>query len=300
VINQQLGDRHDILLGIMGARFGTPTGRASSGTEEEFDRVLKRHEVAPGSVQIMMYFKDVEVHRDKHSLLQAIKVEEFRERLEKAGVLYKTFKDNQHFANLIDVDLPLCLRDRFSTVTREGQQAVAALPTIKDEEKHHSEESAEEDLGYLDYIELFQDSMGRLGSFATSVSQEMMNFNERTKARTEELRECKLPNGNTDIKRAKIVTNKAAGDHDEFANIISHYVEMLSRESQKAVDSFHGMLAVVADFQHPSDEEKKRASEDIERFLDAVREAGQAVLVFKKTMESMPRMTSKFNKAKKI
>src|SRR5438309_1896456 len=37
LINQQIPP-YDIFIGIMWKRFGTPTGRAGSGTEEEFDR----------------------------------------------------------------------------------------------------------------------------------------------------------------------------------------------------------------------------------------------------------------------
>ncbi|PYL26201.1 MAG: hypothetical protein DMF37_02915 [Verrucomicrobia bacterium] len=37
VINHQLAE-YDIFLGIMSCRFGSPTKRAHSGTEEEFNR----------------------------------------------------------------------------------------------------------------------------------------------------------------------------------------------------------------------------------------------------------------------
>ena len=36
VINEQIGD-YDIFIGVMWKRFGTPTGKADSGTEEEFN-----------------------------------------------------------------------------------------------------------------------------------------------------------------------------------------------------------------------------------------------------------------------
>src|SRR5919204_4401690 len=58
VINRQVGDDYDVFLGIMGARFGTPTGRAASGTEEEFERAKARYEADPSSVSVMFYFKD--------------------------------------------------------------------------------------------------------------------------------------------------------------------------------------------------------------------------------------------------
>ena len=36
-INSQIGDKYDIFIGLMWGKFGTPTGRAGSGTEEEFN-----------------------------------------------------------------------------------------------------------------------------------------------------------------------------------------------------------------------------------------------------------------------
>ena len=36
IINSQVSDEYDIFIGILWTRFGTPTERAGSGTEEEF------------------------------------------------------------------------------------------------------------------------------------------------------------------------------------------------------------------------------------------------------------------------
>src|SRR5580698_782232 len=41
VINQDIVDDADILVGIFWTRFGTPTGVAESGTEEEIRRAIK-------------------------------------------------------------------------------------------------------------------------------------------------------------------------------------------------------------------------------------------------------------------
>ncbi|MGQ9373299.1 DUF4062 domain-containing protein [Acinetobacter tandoii] len=42
VINNQIGDDYDIFIGILWARFGTPTNKAESGTLEEFERAYSR------------------------------------------------------------------------------------------------------------------------------------------------------------------------------------------------------------------------------------------------------------------
>lgn len=38
VINEQINDDFDIFVGLLKGKFGTPTPRAGSGTEEEFRR----------------------------------------------------------------------------------------------------------------------------------------------------------------------------------------------------------------------------------------------------------------------
>ena len=65
VVNQQIGDDYDIFLGIMWGRFGSPTNRAESGTEEEFNLACSRWKTSPGSVQIMFYFKDAGIPPSK-------------------------------------------------------------------------------------------------------------------------------------------------------------------------------------------------------------------------------------------
>ena len=55
-INQQIGDEYDLFIGLMWHRFGSPTPRAGSGTEEEFRHALARHN-RDKSCQVMFYFK---------------------------------------------------------------------------------------------------------------------------------------------------------------------------------------------------------------------------------------------------
>ncbi len=54
VINEQIGD-YDAFVGIMWRRFGTPTGVAGSGTEEEYRLAYQKWQ-ATGKPSIMFYF----------------------------------------------------------------------------------------------------------------------------------------------------------------------------------------------------------------------------------------------------
>lgn len=58
VINDQIPDDYDVFVGLMWYRFGTPTGRAGSGTVEEFQRAKKRFDANSDDLQLMIYFKD--------------------------------------------------------------------------------------------------------------------------------------------------------------------------------------------------------------------------------------------------
>ncbi|MFO0819020.1 MAG: SUMF1/EgtB/PvdO family nonheme iron enzyme [Pirellulales bacterium] len=78
---------YDIYLGIMSVRFGTPTDTADSGTEEEFNAALDKWQ-ALGEPWIMFYFNDAPNPKEvRRQLAQYTKVCEFRETLEKQGLV---------------------------------------------------------------------------------------------------------------------------------------------------------------------------------------------------------------------
>src|SRR5688500_14105574 len=57
VVNEEIGDDYEIFVGLMWTRFGTATGRAASGTEEEFERAYSRYKEDKRSVRVMFYFR---------------------------------------------------------------------------------------------------------------------------------------------------------------------------------------------------------------------------------------------------
>ena len=57
VINQQIEDRYNLVIGIMYSRFGTPTPVAGSGTEEEFNNAYEKWKA--GEIDdILFYFNN--------------------------------------------------------------------------------------------------------------------------------------------------------------------------------------------------------------------------------------------------
>ncbi|MDH4205342.1 MAG: TIR domain-containing protein [Desulfobacteraceae bacterium] len=87
VINREIGE-FDIFVGIMWRRFGTPTKRARSGTDEEFQRAYKYFKKYERP-RVMFYFRRTPFYTtDLKELSQFKKVIQFRKELEKMGVLF--------------------------------------------------------------------------------------------------------------------------------------------------------------------------------------------------------------------
>ena len=100
IINEQIGDDYDIFVGLMWTRFGTPTPRAGSGTEEEFNLALEKLINNPTNTRILFYFKDSPPESlSKIDLKQLEKINEFRNRLQSKG-LFWTYKDLEQFKGL--------------------------------------------------------------------------------------------------------------------------------------------------------------------------------------------------------
>jgi diguanylate cyclase (GGDEF)-like protein len=110
VINRQI-PVPDIFVGILWKRFGTPTGRADSGTEEEFERAFL-HRKAHGTPEILFYFSRRPFFpRSADDLAQIEGVLKFRKRLEEEGVYYWEYEGSDGFVSDARRHLTMLLRD---------------------------------------------------------------------------------------------------------------------------------------------------------------------------------------------
>jgi energy-coupling factor transporter ATP-binding protein EcfA2 len=108
-----------LVIGLMGQRFGSPTGAHESGTEEEFDWALTAY-LQTGFPEIKWFFRNIETFQappDPQKIADALdqwtKVRAFRERLETSTppIYYGTFSDAAHFREVFRNDLSLWLND---------------------------------------------------------------------------------------------------------------------------------------------------------------------------------------------
>lgn len=134
VINKQIGGDYQIFVGIMWKKFGSPTKRAGSGTEEEFQLAYERYSTKK-DIQIMFYFNSAPIPQDA-DLRQAQKVKDFKKNIESLGTYHKPFDSLKDFEKKFRMDLTRYVKDVLIESSKEpkvysSNQKRPVIPEIK-------------------------------------------------------------------------------------------------------------------------------------------------------------------------
>ncbi|MDE2660005.1 MAG: DUF4062 domain-containing protein [Acidobacteriota bacterium] len=140
VLNRQELDATDVFIGIMWDRYGTPTGRAGSGTQEEFDRALRQRDER----EIFFYFKTEPVPPHEINVDQLKKVQKFKGSMKSAGVLYWDFRNVEDFKTYTRTHL-------IGLMKKHGRD----VPTTSESEPQEgsTNDPGVANLGLLDYLD---------------------------------------------------------------------------------------------------------------------------------------------------
>lgn len=114
IFEQSYFDDIDIFLGIIGCRFGTPTGASDelnnpygSGTQEEFDAAYRKFQKT-GKPQIMVFKGDMPIKQNSFDIEQYAKIQEFIKGFEAKSShpgLYYSFKTAEEFRSYLRMSL---------------------------------------------------------------------------------------------------------------------------------------------------------------------------------------------------
>ncbi|VVO43249.1 hypothetical protein [Pseudomonas fluorescens] len=113
VINRQLLKEYQIFIGLMWTRFGAPTPRAGSGTEEEFDQAFEAYKKS-SDVEIMMYFNAADAPINKIDLDQLANVRNFKSKVASLGGLYKEYNGAEEFRTILFRHLHDFFQEKFN------------------------------------------------------------------------------------------------------------------------------------------------------------------------------------------
>lgn len=98
LLNRQFAEGCDAAVALLWTRFGTPTDKYGSGTEEEIELMLN------AGKQVFMYFSDKPILPSKHDAAEYARVQAFREKYRNKG-LYFTYDSDEAFSKLFAAHL---------------------------------------------------------------------------------------------------------------------------------------------------------------------------------------------------
>ncbi len=104
IINRQVVDQCDMVVGVFWTKLGTPTGLAASGTIEEIDQAAEKGKI------IMLYFSRAVVNPDKLDLEEYKRVKEFKLRKYPEG-LVESYDTLPEFRDKFTKQLAMKVRD---------------------------------------------------------------------------------------------------------------------------------------------------------------------------------------------
>ena len=163
VINQQFEDDYDLFVGIMKNRFGTPTPRAGSGTEEEFNIAYERFQ--NGEIgNIFFYFGMPDKSPYDLELDQFQKVKDFKGRIEQDGVVTMQYQGLEDFKKQLKYNL----EDYFNK--NKPSKRKKRIQTIKEEIIVKSKTA------FYDYRKLWEDILN-----SKNLSKRKLEYIEKKK-----------------------------------------------------------------------------------------------------------------------
>lgn len=303
VINQQIPIDYDIFIGVMWHHFGTPTGRAGSGTIEEFHQAKKRYDNDPSSIKIMFYFKDAPIPPSKIDGEQLAEVANFRRTLGEQGGLHWTFKDLDDFERLLRIHLTRQVQDWKSRPKLRDTDAFIPTNSIKDKQNTGLETGPEnEEMGFLDLIEISEERFEELTDIAGRIISCTEELGTKTSARTEEIQDLVSRYGNNlDRSIIKNVITKTASDMDQYVARMEAELPLFNKNLNEGIDTLVQAAKISVEF-NATDAEQDQVREVLNVIImlhENFNQTEQSTLSFQTTVTGLPRMTSSLNQSKR-
>jgi len=113
IINRSTPD-FDLFLGIMADRFGSPTEKFDSGTQEEFERAYAKWKKEPNTKEVMFYFKIADaIPNNPDDAYQLFQVLKFKSELS-SKLIYREYSTPEEFDVFLREDLEKNIRNLVS------------------------------------------------------------------------------------------------------------------------------------------------------------------------------------------
>ena len=304
VINSQTRGRFDIYIGLLGTYFGTPTLRAGSGTEEEFDFAYKSYSEDPESLRVLFYFKTGVDDAFSIDLEQLAKVKALKKRIGDSGVLYHDFKDDDALAKAISHHLQNLLERQWTgrqwkvdntgqTIQTDTSVGAAQGGVISDQSLPGDNE--EEETGILDIVVLGMEANEKLLHLLQGMTKTQTDF----ATAVQDLNSTALT-GETTPQTLKWAV-------DELANILNVYSRGLATDlpsfkvlTDQVVSTFRGIVDLPQGILSVEDKSTSVIPDGLSALAEGIRAARLGLLTIRGHLNAAPGYTGRLKKAQRV
>lgn len=288
IINKDIGNQYDIFIGLLWKKFGTPTEKAGSGTEEEFLNAFDRFINKKENIQVLFYFKDAVPKSLKEiNASELIKIENFKTELSEKKALYWEFDTCENLKNFLRIHIPKRITNLIENSDEKTE--IKLVETIVEEEEY----------GLLDYSDMFEDFIHNSTNSLTQISESTEWIGTEITKKAEEItRLSKLPNVNNSVVRETF---------KRTAKLLDNYIKRLKTEIPIYYSNFEDAIKAGSSLVNLTDDFKNEDTidqlEELKQSLIILRtslpDALESMLSFYESVESLPRIQKDLNIAKK-
>lgn len=238
----------------------------------------------------MVYFKDAPISPSQMEPEQLGKVQRFKGGLGAEGVLFSTFNSRDQFEHLLRLHLSRVAQRFAVSISDSGITKAAGAD---------SEAEGDEDLGFLDHLELGGQAFEIATSSLGRMNDAMTAMNDAMTARTSEIAAVYRPDGSYEIQAMKKVAAGVAQDLNEFASRAEAEIPIFRDSYLSAVNHlcFSATMS-VQDF-NVTKEVLVPVRDAILAHKQGIPTVIDSVTTMKTMVTGLPRITGLFNKAKR-
>ena len=294
VINQAVGDEYDIYLGMMWSRFGSPTDNAASGTEEEFDRAIRRHKSGE-PIRVSFLFCTADIPQEILDGFQYAKVQEFKQKAQASGCLTRNFVDDATLINSINLILDK-VANSWSASENTGsphQEVGTASQDLVNVEDGSNEDDLR-DAGMLDIIERFVESNSEYVQSVNAMTEQIEILGNGIGSETTKIEEIsRFGNADPALLRQHVAAITAV--LQEFVNWGEEEILNLEKVIENNSKIALKFIDISNDFEN-SKEDLMSAYQATNGLVDAIDEANETSSQLIESFNSLPRLDKRMNK----
>lgn len=305
VINDQIGDEHDLLIGLFWTRLGTRTDRAESGSVEEYERTLARRRTGE-DVELAFYMKDAPVDLKVSSIEQLAAVQNFKKRLQDDGALTKDFSSLDALRFEINLLLDRMAR-HFSPSANSGLSRststlsnVSAANPIRNSDSYLPDiivDNRNQDIGLLDVQEDIHQYSEKASQFLNEMTVALNRMTSNTSEVSEEMQELGRL-GVPGSSRLRPLINRITASMTAFSEFMESRLPDFAENSFGLADSTRSIIDLAQEFSNKP-EEIRALQTTLHDVLEASRSNVDSMKGVLTSTLGLQRMTVPFNHARR-